>query len=231
MILSLIRPYNENMTNTIDLLKNGLKELALPCSEEQASAFMTYLSELKKWNRAYNLTALKTDADIVIKHFLDSLLYLKALPPGTLTLADAGTGAGFPGIPLKIMRPEIDMSLIESSGKKTAFLRHITRQLHLSGTNVIDQRLEHLGKKYEKGFDVIVSRATFSTADFLKMACPYVKDNGRLILNKGPKVSQELKELKQVNYENVPAVEVITVHLPFTDVQRYLIVLSCKMKP
>jgi 16S rRNA (guanine527-N7)-methyltransferase len=216
---------------TIELLKNGIKELGLPCSEEQASAFMTYLSELKKWNRAYNLTALKTDADIIIKHFLDSLLYLKALPPGTLKLADAGSGAGFPGIPLKIVRPEIVITLIESSGKKTAFLRHITRQLNLSGTNVIEQRLEHLGKEFEKGFDVIVSRATFCAADFLKMACPYVKDNGRLILNKGPKVSEELKVLEQACHEKVPAFEVMTVHLPFADVQRNLIVLSCKMKP
>jgi 16S rRNA (guanine527-N7)-methyltransferase len=212
-----------------ELLNNGLSELGLSSSKEQIRAFMTYLAELKKWNRAYNLTALKTDADIIVKHFLDSLLYLKALPAGRIKLADAGTGAGFPGIPLKIVRPEIEIALIESSGKKTAFLRHITRLLSLTGTSVIEERLEHLGKAYEKGFDVIVSRATFTTADFLKMACPYVKDTGRLILNKGPRVFEELKELKQAHYDTVPVVEVMTVPLPFADAQRNLVVLSCKM--
>jgi len=216
---------------TIDLLNNGLKELRLPCSKEQACAFMTYLSELKKWNRAYNLTALKTDDDIIVKHFLDSLLYLKALPPGTLKLADVGTGAGFPGIPLKIVRSELKIALIESSGKKTAFLRHITRLLNLGGTNVIEKRLEQLGKEYEKSFDVIVCRATFSTIDFFRMACPYLKDSGRLILNKGPKFSEELKELEQAKYKKLPAVDVMTVDLPFANVQRNLIVLSCKMEP
>ena len=82
---------------------------------------MTYLSELKKWNRAYNLTGLAKDEDIIIKHFLDSLLYLKAIPQGALQVADIGTGAGFPGIPITIIRPEIEMYLIEPSGKKVRF--------------------------------------------------------------------------------------------------------------
>jgi 16S rRNA (guanine527-N7)-methyltransferase len=91
---------------------------------------MTFLVELKKWNRAYNLTGLKTDEDIIVKHFLDSLLYIKALPDRKLKLADAGTGAGFPGIPIKIIRPEINITLIESSRKKSAFLRHLLRELN-----------------------------------------------------------------------------------------------------
>jgi len=216
---------------TIELFKSGLNDLSISCSEQQVSAFMTYLTELKKWNRAYNLTALKTDEDIIIKHFIDSLLYLKALPPGRLKVADAGAGAGFPGIPLKIVRQELEISLVESSGKKSAFLRHITRILKLADTNVIEQRLEHLGNEYKKAFDVIVSRATFHTADFLKMACPYVKDGGKLILNKGPKFSEELKEMEQAGLEKVPAIEVMTVDLPFGNAQRNLILLSCKMKP
>jgi 16S rRNA (guanine527-N7)-methyltransferase len=217
--------------NAEELLKKGLIELCIPCSEEQVSAFMTCLSELKKWNRAYNLTALKKDDDIIIKHFLDSLLYLKAIPSGPLKLADAGAGAGFPGIPLKIVRPEIEIALIESSRKKTAFLRHITRMLRLTGADVIEQRLELLGKGYEKSFDVIVSRATFDIADFLKKACPYVKDSGRLILNKGPRFSEEMKEMEQARYEKYMVDKVMTVSLPFANAQRNLIVLSCKMLP
>ncbi len=212
--------------HTVELLNNGLKELGIPCSDDQINSFMTYLSELKKWNRAYNLTGLKTDEDIVIKHFLDSLIYLRAIPEGKLKLADAGTGAGFPGIPLKIVRPEMEVTLIESSRKKTAFLRHVIRLLKLKGIEVLDQRLERLGKGYEKSFDVMASRAAFSISDFLSMACPYLKAGGLLVLNKGPRVSEELKEIGgSRSADNVKAV--LKLKLPITNDERNLVVLGC----
>src|SRR3990172_1998107 len=108
-----------------ELLKSGLKILDIPFTEEQIDAFLTYLEELKKWNRAYNLTGLKTDRDIIIKHFLDSLLFAKALPPEALTLADIGSGAGFPGIPIKIMFPHFAAFLVEPTQKQAVFLQHI----------------------------------------------------------------------------------------------------------
>jgi len=182
--------------NPKELLKKGLKELGLSYSKEVINAFLTFLSELKKWNRAYSLTALKTDEDIILKHFIDSLLYLKAIPANSLKIADVGTGAGFPGVPIKIIRPEIDLTLIESSRKKAVFLRHIVRVLQLNKVNVLDKRLETLGELYERTYDVIVSRATFKIKDFLKKACPFVKEDGRLVLSKGPRVYEEIKELK-----------------------------------
>ncbi|MEM3112747.1 MAG: 16S rRNA (guanine(527)-N(7))-methyltransferase RsmG, partial [Candidatus Anstonellales archaeon] len=118
------------------LLKKGLRRIGLSSSARQVELFMTYLAELKKWNRVYNLTGLRTDEDIIIRHFLDSLLYLKAIPEGGLSIADVGSGAGFPGIPIKIMRPDIQLALIESSRKRSAFLRHIIRILRLDKTNV-----------------------------------------------------------------------------------------------
>lgn len=210
------------------LLENCLKEIGISCSLEQTTAFMTYLAELKKWNKTYNLTALKKDEDIIVKHFIDSLLYLKGLPSGSIKLADAGTGAGFPGIPLKIVRPEISLTLIESSRKKTAFLRHMTRALKLGDTEVLEQRLELLGQEYENYFDVIVTRATFSIRDFLERACHYIKDDGSLVLNKGPKALDELNELKDSPYKN-SLKENISLHLPVIKAQRNLIVLSCKL--
>jgi len=178
-----------------ELLKKGLKEMGFSCSKEQINTFMIFLSELKKWNRAYNLTALKTDEDIIIKHFLDSILYLKAIPETALKIADAGTGAGFPGIPIKIIKPEIDITLIEPSRKKTAFLRHSLRVLKLSRAGILNKRIETLGKNYEERYDVIVSRATFKIKDFFKKACPYVKKEGVLILSKGPKAADEINGL------------------------------------
>jgi 16S rRNA (guanine527-N7)-methyltransferase len=210
--------------NTEKLLKQGLKELDISCSSEQISSFMTYLSELKKWNRAYNLTALKKDEDIIIKHFLDSLLYIKAFPEGELKLIDAGTGAGFPGIPIRIVRPDIDITLIESSRKKTAFLRHIARSLGLADLKVLEQRFEHLGKEHERSYDLIVSRATFGISEFIKIACPYVREGGRLILNKGPKFSEELKRSGAAEMVK----EVLKLRLPIINDERNLVVLECK---
>jgi 16S rRNA (guanine527-N7)-methyltransferase len=214
--------------NVQDLIKKGLQELDISLSEVQLAAFITYLAELKKWNRAYNLTALKTDRDIIIKHFLDSLLYLKSIPSGPVSLADAGTGAGFPGIPLKIVSPQTHLDLIEPARKKASFLRHITRRLDLTETTVIESRLEHLGQEHEKYYDMIVSRAAFHMKDFLAAACPYVKDNGLLILSKGPNLSDELHELKNSQYRDAVR-EMVKLRLPFTDAQRNLITLSCKM--
>ena len=217
-----------------ELLKKGLNELGFLYSEDQIDTFMTFLHELKKWNRVYSLTALKTDEDIIIKHFLDSILYLKAISPSPLRgegwgeglkIADAGTGAGFPGIPIKIIKPELDMTLIESSRKKSVFLRHIIRILKLNGISVLNNRIESLGKRYEKTYDVIVSRATFKIKDFLKKACPYIKEDGWLVLSKGPKVSEEPNFLDEVHRQSVMK-EVIT--LPFIKAKRTLLMFQCQ---
>ncbi len=220
--------------NPEELLKTGLNEIGFSYSKEQINAFITFLSELKKWNRAYNLTALKTDEDIIIKHFLDSLLYLKALEvhpirkqknSNGVKIADAGTGAGFPGIPIKIIKPEIDITLIEPSRKKTAFLRHIIRVLKLKGISLLDKRIEALGKNYENTYGVIVSRATFKVKDFMKKACPYAKENGILVLSKGPRVFEEIKELK-----NKSVIKKI-IRLPFINTERNLLIIRCEKEP
>jgi 16S rRNA (guanine527-N7)-methyltransferase len=204
-----------------ELLKDGLIELGFTPSEEQINAFMTYLSELKKWNKAYNLTGLKNDEDIVIKHFLDSLLYLKVMPDGEIKVADVGSGAGFPGIPIKIIRPEIEMYLIEPSGKKFAFLRHIMGKLQLKNIGVIEKRIEEIKVNQEipVSVDVAVTRALFTVKDFIKKASHIVKQ-GMLILNKGPKVKEEIKIIKDLKYE------IITVKLPFSDIKRYIVIVS-----
>jgi 16S rRNA (guanine527-N7)-methyltransferase len=198
------------------ILKNGLKELSLVHSGEQIRAFMTYLSELKKWNKAYNLTSLNTDEDIVVKHFLDSLLYLKAMPPGEMCLMDVGSGAGFPGIPIKIIRPEIAMYLVEPSRKKAGFLRHIISILGLQGVEVVEKRVEEVKSL---AVDVAVTRALFSLADFCGKATPLVKEGGRLIVSKGPKMKEELKAIKGLDYE------VLTVFLPHSTITRFLVVV------
>jgi 16S rRNA (guanine527-N7)-methyltransferase len=215
---------------TIDLLQNGLHELNIAFTDRQITSFVSYLRELQKWNRAYNLTALTSDNDIIIKHFLDSLLYLSFIPEGPVHLADVGTGAGFPGVPLKIIRPEIEMTLIEPSRKKTAFLRSILRHLQLPGIAVLEQRIDSMGNDYKEKFDVIVSRATFTLLEFLARACPSVKQGGILIASKGPRVSEDLKELDTSPYAKEAVNEILTQQLPFSKAKRHLVRLSCTMK-
>ena len=208
--------------STIGLLKEGLAELGLPPSDDLLNAFMTFLAELRKWNRAYNLTGLKKDEDIVIKHFLDSLLYLNAMPDGELKVADIGSGAGFPGIPIKIIRPEIEMYLIEPSKKKSAFLRHIIRQLRMERIEVLEKSIEEIRVNQElpSPVDIAISRALFDIKEFIKKASHILKPGGTLILNKGPKVKEELKTLGNVRFEQ------LDVSLPLSRITRHIIVVA-----
>jgi 16S rRNA (guanine527-N7)-methyltransferase len=179
---------------------------------------MAYLTELKKWNRAYNLTSLNTDEDIIVKHFLDSLLYLKAIPEGHVSIADAGSGAGFPGVPIKMFRTESEMYLLEPSRKKASFLRHIVKMLGLYGVEVIEERVEDIGYL---GVDVALTRALFSIKEFVRKVSHLVRDDGRMVLSKGPKVYEELGEIGEENL----VYEVCYMKLPITGAPRYLVVV------
>jgi 16S rRNA (guanine527-N7)-methyltransferase len=199
------------------LLKKGLKDLSLAYTGEQIKAFITYLSELKKWNKAYSLTSLKTDEDIIIKHFLDSLLYLKAIPGGEVNIADVGSGAGFPGIPIKIVRPEIVLYLVEPSRKKAGFLRHIVRTLGLQRIEIVEKRIEEIKSLT---VDIAVTRALFDVKDFCRKAFPLLKEGGRLVMSKGPRVNEELKAVRDMDYK------LMTLTLPLSTIKRFIVVIT-----
>jgi 16S rRNA (guanine527-N7)-methyltransferase len=166
-----------------EFLHEGLKELGIEPGDSIISRFMIYIRELKKWSRAYNLTAIKEDRDIVIKHFLDSLLYLTAIPEGRWNICDIGSGAGFPGVPIAIVRPELNIVLNEPSRKKAAFLRHIKRMLSLDNVEVLECRVEDIRDRL---FDIVVTRALFSIRDLIKKAGHILKRDGFFVLSKGP---------------------------------------------
>jgi 16S rRNA (guanine527-N7)-methyltransferase len=199
-----------------DLLKKGLDLLELPHTGQQIEAFRSYFSELKKWNGAYNLTGLKTDRDIIIKHFLDSLLFLKVFPPHAASAADVGSGAGFPGIPVKIFLPFLKMFLIEPVGKKAIFLRHICSTLSLDGIEIVDKRIEEVERLK---VDVVMTRALFTVRDFIEKTEGHINEGGVLILSKGPKLREELKGLEMLD------IEVTDCRLPFDDAVRHLVVV------
>lgn len=197
------------------LLVEGLGRLGLEPSGEQAEEFMAYLGELKRWQRAMSLTSLRSDEDIVVKHFLDSCLYLKVLPAETGSVADVGSGAGFPGIPIKIMRPELQVYLIEGSAKKCSFLRHMQRTLKLGGLEVIESRVEDVRGL---GVDAAVTRALFSVEDFAGKASHIVREGGVFVLNKGPKAKEE------VEGSDLPC-EVVPLELPVAGTIRNLVIV------
>jgi len=208
-----------------ELLIKGLVSLEIGPSDFIVNSFITYLHELKKWNRAYNLTALTKDEDIIIKHFIDSLLYLKAIPEIHLTphpalsVCDIGSGAGFPGAVIAIVRPDLKITLIEPSRKKAAFLRNLKRALSLNNVEVLESRVEDV----ESGlFDVAMTRALFTISDLIKKAGHVLKENGIFVLSKGPKLEEEIKHLG-------PDIkcEVLTVPLPLTPQQRNIV--KCRL--
>jgi len=200
-----------------ELFRDGLNILDIPFTEDQINQFLVYLAELKKWNRAYSLTALKTDEDIVIKHFIDSLLFLKVLPPHVRSIADIGSGAGFPGIPLKIMRPDISVVLVEPVQKKALFLEHMQRKLKIEGLLVRNCRLEDVDDLH---VDAAVTRALFSVGEFINKAERILEERGVLILSKGPKLEDELRGLE------TSATKREDIMLPFEKSIRHLVIVE-----
>ncbi len=196
------------------LLTGGASELGVPLSAGQADAFMLYLSELRKWNQKTNLTAIEDPRDIIIKHFLDSLSLLRILPPEAKNASDIGSGAGFPGIPIKVAVPGLSITSVEPAHKKAAFQRHIIRLLGLEGIRVVEAKVEEVTAGSER-FDIIFSRAFKEPEGLLPLAGPLLAEGGQIILSLGPSVGEE----PPAGWEIVRREEVT---LPYSDIRRTL---------
>ncbi|MEE9591674.1 MAG: 16S rRNA (guanine(527)-N(7))-methyltransferase RsmG [Thermodesulfobacteriota bacterium] len=199
------------------LLKEGGRELGVAVSDNEIALFLRYLQELKEWGRKINLTAIKDEKEIAVRHFLDSLSVVKSLGDGK-SLLDIGSGAGFPGIPLKIARPDLGVVLLDSVGKKVHFMRNVIRALGLRGIEAIHGRAEDrsLLKRFAGSFDIVTSRAFSRLRGFLEVSLPYLKEGGIIIAIKGPKGSSELKDAAEL--KNIELIKIDEVILPFSDV-------------
>jgi 16S rRNA (guanine527-N7)-methyltransferase len=160
-----------------------------------------------------------------VKHFIDSFAFLKGLDqkPG-LKLLDMGSGAGFPALPIKIVRPDVNVVLVESVKKKGAFLRHIIRSLHLSDTEVVDDRVEGLSGSFVNAFDVVTARAFADIGSALGAGSPLLKPGGVLILSRGP---EETVSDQDVAHASVVVQRKIPITLPHSDYRRVIWVF-CK---
>jgi 16S rRNA (guanine527-N7)-methyltransferase len=163
------------------LLAEGTAALGLQLPAATLEHLRTYLEELKVWNARTNLTGLKDTRDMVIKHFLDSLAVLPYLDAAA-SLVDLGSGAGFPGLVLKLARPALNLALVESRQKKAAFLEYLVSRLGLTGVEVVHTHLTiSLARKWEPKVDAVVSRATFLLPRFLELAEPLLAKGGLLL--------------------------------------------------
>ena len=157
--------------------------------------FNLYLEELSEWNKKFNLTSITDPEEIRKKHFENSLSVLQAIKLTNEAVIDVGAGAGFPGIPLKIACPEIKLTLVEATRKKTEFLQHIIRILDLKDTEVIWARAEKIAhqEKYREKFDLAVARAVAGLNTLCEFCLPFVKTGGKFIALKGQKAEAEAK--------------------------------------
>ncbi len=171
------------------------KHLGVEISARQLDQFSLYRDLLLHWNQKTNLTAIKDESEMVIKHFFDSLTCLKAINrPASFSLVDVGTGAGFPGIPLKIVLPEISLTLVDSVGKKADFCRLVVDSLRLTSTDVLHARAEEVGHNsaLREKFDYAAARAVAELAVLTEYLLPLVKVGGTALAMKGRINSEEV---------------------------------------
>jgi 16S rRNA (guanine527-N7)-methyltransferase len=177
------------------LLAESVAKWGLELSNEQLDQFASYAQELKSWNERVNLTAITDETGITVRHFIDSLSCATVWGDSPKSLIDIGTGAGFPGLPLKILRPELKLTLVESIGKKTAFLRHMVELLGLKQVEVLDTRAEEIGRKpkHREKYDVALGRAVADMRVLAEYCLPLCKVGGRFLAPKSQAIEAELE--------------------------------------
>ncbi|MCW4152079.1 16S rRNA (guanine(527)-N(7))-methyltransferase RsmG [Halomonas sp. 18H] len=200
-------------------LEQGLAELGLADRPRVHEVLMTLLALLHKWNRAYNLTAVRSRDDMVSRHLLDSAVVAPYLNGSTLL--DVGSGPGLPGLVLAILAPERRVTLLDSNGKKVRFQRQAVMELGLTNVTPVQARVEAFaGPAY--GYDAVISRAFASLGDFVSLSTRLVADGGRWLAMKGPTVEDELSGLP----EDVTQVASHELRVPFEAGQRRLVILE-----
>ncbi len=198
-----------------NILQNGIEDLGLTPEQVRLDQQLAYIALLEKWNKAFNLTAIKDPKEMVVLHTLDSLSVLPYIKGKTVL--DVGTGPGIPGIPLALCLPEIKFTLLDSNGKKTRFIQQAVIELGIKNVVIENCRIEKLTNT--DGFDQIISRAFTSTQDFIDLVNPYLEPNGEMLAMKGQVPEEELKQIDPHIFDS----EVITLRVPKLEAQRHLV--------
>lgn len=203
------------------------QKMQIQIEEEKIKKFYDYMLLIQEWNEKINLTAITEPKEIIIKHFIDSLTIASQINKNT-KIIDIGTGAGFPGIPLKIYNDSINITLLDSLNKRTLFLKEVADKLNLQGVEIIHGRAEDFAQdvKYREKYDIAVSRAVAPLNILLEYLTPYVKVNGNMIAMKGTNATEEINDsenaLKQLNST---IEETKKMYLPNENGERYIITI------
>lgn len=214
------------MTKDADFLQQGIQQLKLSLSAQQQKNLLDYLALLMKWNGSYNLTAVRDPVEIIFKHLLDSLAIVSFLRDAVSagqqqsSVLDVGSGAGLPGIPLAIVFPEWNFTLVDSNGKKAAFLQQVKTELKIANLVILNERVENI----DETFDQIVSRAFSSLKRYLELIGTCQKPNSIIWAMKGKYPEDELREIPK-NY-NVNGS--YSLQVPGVEGERHLLKISRK---
>lgn len=212
----------------IELLIEGAKEYGISLSDEQINKFSRYAQLIVEWNEKMNLTAITDQKDIVIKHFLDSLSMSTLVSENDKSLIDVGTGAGFPGIPIKIIRKDIKVTLLDSLEKRIKFLKEVCVYLDLDNITQMHGRAEDFGANniYREQYDIATARAVANLSVLLEYCLPLVKIGGIFVAMKGPDVNDEVKDAKKaLDILGGKVEQIKSFILPNSDNERTLVVI------
>lgn len=214
----------------IELFKEGLNNLEIKLTDRQISQFIEYYRLLIEWNKIMNLTAITDFEEVINKHFIDSLAVVKALDMSrNISVIDIGTGAGFPGIPLKIAFPDLNIVLLDSLNKRINFLNEVINKLELNDIYTIHGRAEDFSRDlmYREKFDLCVSRAVANLAVLAEYCMPYVKVGGSFISYKSGKIEEELEASKKaVSMLGGKIKRSVLFCIPNTDIERAFISIN-----
>ncbi len=231
-------PADVDPADPLPLLREGCARWGLTLSPRQIQQFVTHYVELVRWNQRVNLTAITDFEDVQVKHFLDSLAALPLIcqelgEPLPLTrplhLVDVGSGAGFPGIPLKIAAPRLKLTLMDGTGKKVRFLEQLVAKLALSNTQVVQGRAEELGRQmaYRGQFDLVTARAVAPLNTLVEYLLPLCRRGGLAIMYKGPGAAQEFVEARRaIEILGGEVVRFAPVQVPYLPEQRFILLVK-----
>ena len=214
----------------MQFLIDGCSQMGIELNEKQLSLFSRYLELLLEWNQKFNLTAIKEPKEIIVQHFLDSISTIKLNEMEDQSKAlDMGSGAGFPGIPLKIMKPQLRLSLVDSVKKKVGFLNEVIEQLGLEDTVAIHARAEDLANMEEQreAYDIVVSRAVAELRVLAEFCLPFIRKGGYFISHKGPGATEELELAKKsIKLLGGTWLKTVEADIPFSERTHNLIVIK-----
>lgn len=220
--------------NFYDLLDRAAKDVGVELTEEKYNKFISYMRLLQEWNEKINLTAITEDEEIIKKHFIDSIKAFKREEfKNSKNMIDVGTGAGFPGIPIAIINPNIKVTLLDSLNKRVNFLNTVIEKLELKNIVTVHSRAEDgaRNKMYREQFDLATSRAVANMSVLSEYCLPYVKVGGRLIALKGPSVSEEIEDSRAAIQKLGGELEgVMPVEIEDSDLKHNLVIVK-KVKP